>query len=460
MKTTTLSTNLRNRLLLIPLLSCSLLTSAEAVSPPPDGGYANGNTAEGDGALLNLTTGFYNTAIGLFSLKNNTTGSFNTGVGAGTLLTNIGNDNTAIGAGALLSNTSGRDNTATGESALFYNTTGRENTANGANALLKNTTGSNNTATGFQALANNTTGGANTADGLQALANNTTGDHNTANGYQALRSNTTGSDNIATGFAALSANTTGSGNTGNGATALRNNAIGNDNTAVGNEALFNNTVGDNTAVGARALELNTTGAENTALGVDAGRDQTTGSGNVYIGRSMVGVAGETNRTYIRNINFTGLDGAAVTVDVNTGLLGHATSSRRYKEEIQPMDKTSETLYQLKPVTFRYKKEINRTQAVSFGLIAEEVAEVNPDLIVRDTAGRPETVRYEAVNAMLLNEFLKEHRKVQEQEATITQLKKEMAAFVARLKEQDAKIQNVNDRLEFGISLPQVTRNDQ
>jgi hypothetical protein len=460
MKTTTLSTNLQKRLLLIPLLSCLLLISAEAVSPLPDGGYANGNTAEGDGALLSLTSGAYNTAIGLFSLRNNTTGGFNTGVGAGTLLTNTGSENTAIGAGALLSNTTGVHNTAAGESALFFNTTGHENTATGSNALLTNTSGSNNTATGFQALANNTTGGANTANGLQALANNTTGGHNTANGYQALRSNTTGSDNIATGFEALRANTTGSGNTGNGATALRNNAIGNDNTAVGNGALFNNTISDNTAVGARALELNTTGAENTALGVDAGRDQTTGSGNVYIARSMVGVAGESNKTYIRNINFTGLDGAAVTVDVSTGLLGHAISSRRYKEEIQPMDKTSEALYQLKPVTFRYKREINRTQAVSFGLIAEEVAEVNPDLIVPDTAGRPETVRYDAVNAMLLNEFLKAHCKVQQQESTITQLKEEMAAVVARLKEQDAKIQNVNDRIEFGMSLPQVTRKDQ
>jgi hypothetical protein len=440
MKRTTLPTNLRKRLLLIPLLSYSLLTSAEAVSPPPDGGYANGNTAEGDSALLNLTTGLYNTAIGLFSLRNNTTGSFNTGVGAGTLLTNTGVENTAVGAGALLSNTTGRDNTATGESALFFNTTGRENTANGANALLNNTTGNNNTATGFQALASNTTGGANTANGLQALANNTTGGHNTANGYQALRSNTIGSDNIATGFEALRANTTGSGNTGNGATALRNNATGNDNTAVGNGALFNNTIGDNTAVGARALSHNTTGAENTALGVDAGRDQTTGSGNVYIGRSMVGVAGESNKTYIRNINFTGLDGAAVTVDVSTGLLGHATSSRRYKEEIQPMDQSSEALYQLNPVTFRYKKEINRTQAVSFGLIAEEVAEVNPALILRDTAGRPETVRYDAVNAMLLNEFLKEHRHVQEQDAIIARQQKQIEALTAGLQKVTAHLE--------------------
>jgi uncharacterized coiled-coil protein SlyX len=190
---------------------------------------------------------------------------------------------------------------------------------------------------------------------------------------------------------------------------------------------------------------------------------------------MVGLAGESNKTYIRNINSTGLNGAAVTVDVNTGLLGHATSSRRYKEEIRKMNQASEALYQLKPVTFRYKKEIDRTQALSFGLIAEEVAEVNPDLIVRNSAGKPE-----AVNAMLLNEFLKEHRKVQEQETAITQLrstvatqqstiaqqrndfearitelKRELETVVARFKAQDAKIQKVSDRLEFWMSASQT-----
>jgi hypothetical protein len=273
--------------------------------------------------------------------------------------------------------------------------------------------------------------------------------------------NTSGSNNTAAGFQALSSNTTGANNTASGESALINNTIGNFNTATGGHALEDNTMGiTNVAIGYHALEHNTTGAENTALGVEAGRDQTTGSGNVYIGRSVVGVAGESNKTYIRNINSTGLNGAAVTVDVNTGLLGHATSSRRYKEEIQPMDQASEALYQLKPVNFRYKKEIDRTQALSFGLIAEEVAEVNPDLIVRDSDGKPDTVRYEAVNAMLLNEFLKAHRKMQEQESTITRLKKEMATVVARLKEQDTKLQRVNDRLEFGMSPPQVTRNDQ
>jgi trimeric autotransporter adhesin len=379
MKTTTLSTNLRKRLPLIPLLACSLLTSAEAVSPPPDGGYPGGNTAEGQHALLDLTTGTYNTAVGLYSLLSNTTGKFNTGVGAGTLLTNTGEQNTAIGAGALLSNTTGGNNTANGESALFFNTTGGNSTAVGAGALLHNTTGGNNTATGFEALRDNTTGNTNVAMGLQAL------------------------------------------------------------------------------------EHNTSGAENTALGVEAGRDQTTGSGNVYIGRSMVGVAGETNKTYIRNINTTNVSGGvadSVTVDLGTGLLGHLTSSRRYKEDIQPMDKASEALYRLKPVTYRYKKEIDRTQSPAFGLIAEQVADVNPDLVARNSQGQPESVHYEMVNAMLLNEFLKEHRRVEAQQATIAELKNEIETLVAHAREQDAKIQKVSERVERNKSLLETANNDQ
>jgi Chaperone of endosialidase len=403
------------------LIGCFAISlNMQAVNPPPDGGYGPpaygvGNTAEGYGALFNLTSGTYNTAIGLLSLRGTTTGNFNTAVGAGTLLTNTGDENTAVGAGALLSNTTGSQNTANGESALFYNTTGNRNTATGFQALVINTTGSDNSATGFQALNNNTTGRMNTANGAQALNSNAIGNINTATGFQALFNNTAGGGNTAAGYSALSNNTTGN---------------------------------NNTAMGANALLSNTTGDSNVAFGENAGSEQTTGGGNVYIGRSMVGVAGETNKTYIRNINSTPLNGTAVTVNVNTGLIGRVTSSRRYKEEIQPMDQASEALYQLKPVNFRYKKEIDHAQALSFGLIAEEVAEVNPDLIVRDTVGRPETVRYDAVNAMLLNEFLKEHHKVLEQEATITQLKKEMATVVARLKEQDTKLQRVSDRIEL------------
>jgi hypothetical protein len=303
---------------------------------------------------------------------------------------------------SLLSLTTSSFNTAVGAGTLLNNI-GSENTATGAGALLSNTIGSQNTACGESAMFYNTIGGGNTATGFQALVNNTSGGNNTATGFQALR---------------------------------------------------NNTGTFNTATGVLALEHNTTGAENTALGGEAGRDQTTGSGNVYIGRSMVGVAGESNKTYIRNINTTTVSGGtadSVTVDLGTGLLGHATSSRRYKEEIQPMDQASEALYRLKPVTFHYNKEIDRTQALSFGLIAEDVAEVNPDLIVRDTAGKPETVRYEAVNAMLLNEFLKEHNTVQE-------LKKQVAVLTATVKEQASQIQRVSAQVQLSKPEPQTVLN--
>jgi endosialidase-like protein len=308
--------------------------------------------------------------------------------------------NTAVGLYSLLNNTTGKFNTGVGAGTLLTNT-GEQNTATGAGALLSNTTGGNNTANGESALFSNTTGGNTTAVGTGALLHNTTGGNNTATGFEALRDNTTGNTNV--------------------------------------------------AMGLQALEHNTTGAENTALGVEAGREQTTGSGNVYIGRSMVGVAGEANKTYIRNINTTNVSGGvadSVTVDLGTGLLGHLTSSRRYKEEIQPMDQSSQALYQLKPVKFRYKKEIDQTQALSFGLIAEEVAEVNPDLIARDSAGKLETVRYEAVNAMLLNEFLKEHRKNEKQEVTIEELKAEVLTLSTTVKEQAAQIQKVSAQIEL------------
>jgi hypothetical protein len=191
----------------------------------------------------------------------------------------------------------------------------------------------------------------------------------------------------------------------------------------------------------------------------------TGSGNVCIGAFVSAAAGETDHTYIRNINTTSVSGGgtdSVTVDLTTGLLGHATSSRRYKEDIKPMDKASEALYRLNPVTYRYKKEIDATQRPAFGLIAEEVAKVNPDLVAHNVKEQPESVHYEMVNAMLLNEFLKEHRKVeqqhrkmQEQEAniaelksTVAQQKKGMEVLAAQLKEQAAQIQKVSAGVEM------------
>jgi hypothetical protein len=333
------------------------------------------------------------------------------------------------------------------------------NTVLGDHALLSNTTGIDNTATGYHALFSNTTGSFNTATGAYALVGNTTGDNNTATGYYALLSNTTGIDNTATGFAALSYNTTGKNNTANGELALYGNTTGDNNTATGYYALINNT----------------TGNSNIALGQSAGVNLTTGSNNIDIGNP--GAAGESStirignptkqmNTFIAGISgATVPDGVAVVVGAN-GHLGTTTSSARYKEAIQPMDKASEAILSLRPVTFRYKHDLDPDGIPQFGLVAEQVAKVDPDLVARDDDGKPYTVRYEAVNAMLLNEFLKAHRKIEEQsgkqqklEATVAQQQDEIAALTAALKAQAAQIQKVSDRLKTQDPAPRVVANN-
>ena len=290
-----------------------LVPTAQAVSPPPDGGYPGGNTAEGQRALLSLTTGGFNTAIGYLSLRNNTTGSFNTAVGAGALIANTSDENTAVGLGALLSHSTGSANTANGAFALFSDTGGQANTA----------------------------------------------------------------------------------------------------------------------IGDRALVNNTTGNLNVALGFDAGGFVTTANNVICIGSLGSNV---NNSCFIGNI--AGVDqggpAAAVFINTGTGQLGTAapSSSRRFKREIKAMEKASEAILDLKPVTFEYKSD--KTNTAQFGLIAEEVAEVNPNLVVRDKNGEIYTVRYDAVNAMLLNEFLKEHRKVE-------QMQKQIEALTAGLQKVSAQL---------------------
>jgi hypothetical protein len=317
--------------LLSPLVFVCLGIShmAQAVVPPPDGGYPNFNTAEGQNALFSLSTGVANTAVGAFSLRNNTNGALNTAVGAGTLLANTADNNTAIGGGALLSNTTGVANTASGALALFNNTTGTANTA----------------------------------------------------------------------------------------------------------------------VGIEALYFNTAGSANTAIGDLAGFHQATGSNNVYIGADMAGVAGESNACYIKSIfGQTSANGIPVLIN-SDNKLGTTTSSKHFKKDIRAMAKASEALFTLKPVTFHYKKEIDPAGTSQFGLVAEDVEKVNPDLVVRDKQGNPYSVRYDQVNAMLLNEFLKEHKNVQKQGSTIAELKKEIASLTATVKEQAAQIQSVSAQIE-------------
>jgi len=322
------------------------------------------------------------------------------------------------------------------------NTTGTFNTANGAFALFSNTTGLQNTANGTVTLVNNVTGSANSAFGAFALNNNFFGDSNTAIGTNALQFNFNGSGNTATGAAALLLNTTGTENTATGFAALQFNDSGFLNTAIGYQALLNNTGGaGNTALGYGAGQNLTIGDDNICIGNDGVAGD---GGTIRVGRSFIGA------TYIAGIfGQTSSGGTGVFIN-SDGKLGTTTSCRRFKEEVKPMERASEVLFELKPVTFRYKKGIDPQGIPQFGLVAEEVAEVNPDLVVRDKNGEIYSVRYEQINAMLLNEFLKAHRKVQEQEATIEQLKKDFQATVAqlatRLDEQASQIQKVNAQL--------------
>jgi trimeric autotransporter adhesin len=446
------------QLLIAGVLACFAISPmAKAVVPAPDGGYAGGNTAEGQAALLSLTTGGFNTAVGFFSLRSDTIASFNTAIGAGTLLANTADGNTAVGAAALLSNTTGTGNTATGLSALGNNTTGIDNTANGYGAL-QNNTGSFNTANGSQALFFNTTGSGNTANGVDALLNNTTGSDNTATGLLALFSNTTGVANTATGDAALFGNTTGGGNTANGYRALESNidgirntangvfalnqsTSGGGNTAIGYQALANNTADNNTATGNDSLVNNTTGSGNVAIGAGAGSGIITSNNVICIG---TGGADVSNSCFIGNIHgvTTAIPDAIPVLIDSAGQLGTVSSSRRFKSEIKPMDRGSEAILALKPVTFHYKSDASGTS--QFGLIAEEVAAVNPDLVVRDKNGEIYTVRYDAVNAMLLNEFLKEHRKVEQLtkdfEAKLGEQQKQIEALTAGLQKVSAQIE--------------------
>src|SRR5438477_117128 len=279
--------------------------------------------------------------------------------------------------------------------------------------------------------------GGNTADGFGTLSSNTIGVANTANGTAALSGNTSGNNNSAFGSSALQLNHTGNSNTAVGESALFSNN-GDDNTAIGEHALANNVAGlNNTACGEGALSANTTGSGNIALGIGAGFTVTTANSVICIGADGQNVS---NSCYSGNIfGATSSGGAAVLVN-SSGKLGTMTSSRRFKEEIKPMDQASEALFALKPVTFRYKKEIDPAGISQLGLVAEEVDKVNPDLVVRDKEGKPYSVRYDQVNAMLLNEFLKEHckveeqsRKLQEQESTIAQQRKEFETAITELR---------------------------
>ena len=274
-----------------------------------------------------------------------------------------------------------------------------------------------------------------------------------------LSSNTTGIVNTATGNRALASNTDGTSNTATGVDALHDTTTGGGNTATGFQALLHNDSGDyNTAIGLFALGSLTTGFSNTGLGRSAGSGVTTADYVICIGDNVSG-ANVSNSCYIGSIfGQTSSGGAAVFIN-NSGKLGTSTSSRRFKEEIKPMDKSSEAVLALQPVTFRYKKEVDSDGIPQFGLVAEDVEKVNPALVVRDKEGKPYTVRYEAVNAMLLNEFLKEHRKNEQQESKLEKQEAKIARQEKQIEALTAGLQKVSAQLELNKSAPQTVLND-
>ena len=313
----------------------------------------------------------------------------------------------------------------------------------------------NNTFLGEGALSSTTTGAGNTATGNAALLQNTEGSNNTASGFSALTSNTTGSDNTAIGGGALSRNTTANSNTATGGSALGFNTTGYRNTAIGSAALLRNTTGHgNTAIGFQALSQGRVGSNNVALGFNAGSNLTDGNGNVCIGYNVLGVGGESNTTRISNIYSSVASARPVYIN-SDNKIGTLVSSRRFKEQIKPMDEASEAILGLKPVSFRYKKEIEPNGVIMFGLIAEDVEKVDPDLVTRNEKGEPETVRYEAVNAMLLNEFLKEHRKVEEQGRKMEERGRTIAQHDAEIRAMASQLQKVSDEVELLKSAPRV-----
>ena len=373
----------------------------------------NSNTGLGNAALSSLTTGQDNTAVGEATLGSDDTGS----------------ENTAIGQFALATNHDGSWNTACGVQALSANASGQYNTAHGYAALALNTA-SNNTAIGFEALSQNNTGGYNTAAGTLALSANQNGGVNVANGYSALQANISGFYNVALGGFALG-----------------NNSGGSYNVATGANALYYNKSSNNTATGHQALQNNTTGGNNVALGYQAGENLTTGSNNIVIGAGLLGNSADANITRIgkttqKKVFIGGISGKTVASGVgviinSSGQLGTVQSSARFKDDIKPMDKASEAILKLKPVTFHYKEELDPDKIPQFGLIAEQVEKINPDLVVRDEDGKVTTVRYEAVNAMLLNEFLKEHAQVEELKSTLAHQQQQIEGLSAGLQKARA-----------------------
>ena len=417
-----------------------------ATDTPDPGSLPTSNTADGQGALGSLTTGLYNSAFGFLSVLSLSDANFDTGVGAGALLVDNGGTNTAVGAGALFSNTTGSDNTAVGAFALFNSTTAGLNVAVGDSALV-----SFNGTTAFD--------GANTALGSIALSAETSGEENVAVGRRALESLVSGSNNVAVGWRAGDNYTGGETNnicigSGTGGTAGESNAIriGDSASSGGIDVINNSTLANVVTIGPG---LSTQGITILTL---------LGFGNVSIGNGLQTTTGASTCNIGGIFNQTPPAGShGVVVGPNNQLADATLSSRRFKKDIAPIDKMSEGILALRPVTFHWKTD--NTNEPEFGLVAEEVAEVNLNWITRNPQGEISGVRYETIPILLLNEFLKEHKKVEEQQANIAELKstvaqqqKGMEVLTAQLKEQAAQIQKVSAQLEVNKPASKVVVN--
>jgi trimeric autotransporter adhesin len=436
---------------------------------PPDvvGGDAFGNTAMGIDALISLTpsisAGNYNTAAGIGAMRYSTSGSESVAFGYGSLNHNVsGNRNSALGDDALFYNYSGSSNTAVGPASLYNNTVGNNNVAIGDSSMYNNTTGGDNTAIGAASLNTNTSGSANTAVGVQSLVSNGTGIQNSAVGYQALFANTVGDNNMAFGYAALSSNTSGSYNTGVGTYALTSATTGTGNNAQGYSALFNTTTGSvNTAQGFQALLSNTTGSKNIGIGYQAGYYLTTGSNNIDIANPgvagddstiRIGTVGYQTAAFLAGVSGANVSGGAAVVVNSSGQLGVMSSSRRYKEDIQPMAGASERLLKLRPVTFRYKQaDAQGKKPLQYGLIAEEVAEVFPELVVLNKDGQPETVAYQVLAPLLVNELQKEHSLNKAQNVQLQAQVAMQATELGDIKRQLAQLQETNHAMALAMA---------
>jgi len=407
-----------------------------------------------------------NTAVGAFALQSNTTGLSNTAVGLDTLQSNTtGYWNTAVGSGASKSNTTGAGNVAVGDSALYFDTSGSEDVAVGFGALNINVTGNQNCAVGARALQDNLSGHFNTALGFGALeVADATG--NTAIGWNALSSDTTGANNVALGPTALSTNATGNSNTAIGQAALQY-STGSENTALGEGAAFNTTGDGNTVVGRAALLNNTSGNNNIALGASSGDSLASGDNNIYVGNH--GAANESNvirigtspthtATFvagIRGVTTGSPDAIEVMIDSN-GQLGTISSSRRFKTDIRNMGDVSSKLLKLRPVTFRYKKELDPSGTLQYGLIAEEVEQVFPDLVAYGKDGKIETVKYHLLANLLLNEFQKQHRQIEQvqvENATLRAQVGEIGELKARLTALEAALPGAGGTLREAALQP-------